>query len=451
MSKSKVFIALLLAAIPFSGAQALSTKYTGNCSVLAKETGKYPEKKVAGFKNPATYKKMTEINQWMADGQKAQAKTALMEIKNTSSDKFALSIVNQYLARLAYEANNFNQTVQYAREVVQLDALPVNAILSMKKQVAWAYLGKKDYKNAISWMKQYFDQVIKPPVSDYKALAQLYYQDNDFRNAICPAYIALNKTTKKKDKESLYKMLFGLHYNLKDMAGSATILSEMINHYPDNKKYWEQLFSIEFQRGKQDNALAIYELGYKKGLWTTAKEYKNLASMHSNSGAPLVAAGVLEDGMAKGIVPKNLENMKLLARFYDAAKEREKAISAYDTLSGMSNSGEFAYKIGLNYFEEEKYQQAIKYFQEAVRKGNLKSVDRGYSYLQMGAAQFYLGNETAAINALSKAKDIDKTRKNATSWIAFIKQKQTIREQMKKDAEELEAEIAAEEAEKTTD
>ncbi len=450
MSKTKVFMALLLASIPFSGAQALSTKYTGSCSVLAKETGKYPDRKVTGFKNPATYKKMEVINQQMADGQKAQAKASLLEIKSSSSDKFALSIVNQYLARLAFEAENFNQTVQYAREVVNLDALPVKAILSMKKQVAWAYLGKKDYKNAISWMKQYFDQVIKPPVSDYKALAQLYYQDNDFKNAICPAYIALSKTTKSKDKESLYKMLFGLHYNLKDMAGSATILSEMINYYPDNKKYWEQLFSIEFQRGKEDTALAIYELGYKKGLWTTAKEYKNLASMHSNSGAPLVAAKVIEEGFTKGIVPKNLENLKLLARFYDSAKERDAAIKTYDQLSGMSNSGEFAYKIGLNYFEEEKYQQAIKYFQEAVRKGNLKSVDRGYSYLQMGAAQFYLGNESAAISALNKAKGIDKTRKNATSWMAFIKQKQDIREQLKKDAEALEAEVAAEASEPST-
>ncbi|NVJ65092.1 MAG: hypothetical protein HWE16_01290 [Gammaproteobacteria bacterium] len=450
MSKSKVFAALLLATIPFTGAQALSTKYTGSCSVLAKETGKYPDRKVSGFKNPATFKKMTTANQLMADGQKAQAKAILMEIKNSSSDKFALSIVNQYLARLAFEDNNFNQTVQYAKEVVQLDALPVKSILQMKKQVAWAYLGKKDFKNAISWMQQYFDQVINPPVSDYKALAQLYYQDNNFRSAICPAYIALTKTTKKKDKESLYKMLFGLHYNLKDMAGSATILSEMINYYPDNKKYWEQLFSIQYQRGKEADALAIYELAYKKGLWTTAKEYKNLASMHSNSGAPMVAAKVLEEGFSKGVVPKNLENLKLLARFYDTAKERDAAIKTYDQLSGLSNSGEFAYKIGLNYYEEEKYQQAIKYFQEAIRKGNLKSVDRGYSYLQMGAAQFYLGNESAAIAALNKAKDIDKTRKNATSWIAFIRQKQDIREQLKKDAEALEAEVAAE-ANQSTD
>ncbi len=448
--KYRVICISMLALLPIGELSALSTKYTGNCSILAKESGEYPKRQVSGFKNPGAYKKVTTANQLLADGgaaNKAQAKALLLEVKNSSSDKFALSVVNQYLARFAFEANDFNKTVQYAKEVVNLDALPVNSILQMKKQVAWAYLGKKDYKNAINWMKQYFEQVIKPPVSDYKALAQLYYQDNDFRNAICPAYIALNKTTKIKEKESLYKMLYGLHYRLKDMNGTVNVLTEMVGHYPNNKDYWNQLFSIHYQKGDQASALAVSELAYQKGIWKKESEYKNVASLHANNGAPLRAAERIQEGFQNGIVPKSEENLKLVARYLYAAKERDKAIQAYKNVSAVSSKGEYSYRIGNMYFDMEDYQNAIKYFQQAVNKGGLKPVERGNAYLQIGAGQFYLGNENAAIQALQKAKNVDRVRKNATSWIAYIKQKQEVRELLRKEAEAVEAEVAAEKAE----
>ncbi|WP_251359283.1 tetratricopeptide repeat protein [Kangiella sp. TOML190] len=443
--KLAIFTALASILSVSTTADALvSTKYTGSCQFLAKETGKYPEKKVKGFKSEATFKKMQNANQLMADGNKAQAKAILMEIKNSSSDSFTLSIVNQYLARLAYDAGNFNQAVQYARQVVELDALPVNAILSMKKQVAYAYVAKKDYKNAINWLKQYFDQVIKPPVSDYKMLAQLYYQDKQYKSAICPSYIALKKTSKAKDKEPLYKMLFGMHYRLKDLAGSAKILAEMINFYPNNKQYWEQLYSIEHQRGDTKAALAVSELAYQKGLWTTEKEIKNLASMHANNGSPYNAAARIEEGIKKGIVKSNVENLKLLARFLDQAKADDKAISAYRRLINTTGSGKYAFRIGNIHFSKEKYKEAISAFNEAVQKGGLSSSEAGNTYLQLGAAKFYLGQEAGAIQALNKAKNYEQTRKSATSWVGFIQEKQRIRELMKKDAAELEAEVAAE-------
>ncbi len=450
MNKSKIFIALLLASFPFSGAKALSTKYTGTCSTLAKESGKYPERKVAGFKNPATFKKVSEANQLLADGgaaNKAQAKALLTEVKSSSSDKFALSVVNQYLARFAFEESNFNQTVQYAKEVVDLDALPVSSILQMKKQVAWAYLGKKDYKNAINWMKQYFDQVIKPPVSDYKALAQLYYQDKQYKNSICPVYIALNKTSKVKDKEPLFRMMFSAHYNLKDLDGSAKILTEMVANYSTKKDYWNQLFSIHYQRNDLQTALAVNELAFQKGIWTEEKEIKNLASLHANLGAPLRAAERLEDGIESGLIAKNEKNLKLLAMYLDRAKENDKAVAAYKNVSRISDKGEYAYKIANIYFEAEEYRDSIQYFTQAVNKGGLKEIERGNSLLQIGAAHFYLGDEGSALIALEKAKAVDKVRKNATSWINFIKEKQKIRELLRQDAEALEAEIAAQKAE----
>ncbi len=434
----------LLIFYSFEATALVSTKYTGSCSALAKESGKYPEKKVKGFKSEATYKKMQNANQLMADGNKAQAKVILEQIKNSSSDAFTLSVVYQYLARMAYDAGNFSQAVNYAGKVVELDALPVNAILSMKKQVAYSYYAKKDYSNAINWLKQYFAQVINPPVSDYKALAQLYYQANNFRSAICPAYIALKKTTKKKEKEPLYKMLFGLHYNLKDLSGSAKILTEMVNFWPANKKYWEQLFSIEYQQGNQLNALAVSELAYKKGIWSTEKEIKNLASLHANNGAPFTAAKRLEDGIKKGVVKSNLENLKLLARYWDQAKADEKAIASYKRLASLSGSGKYHYRIGNILFSKERYNEASKAFLDAVNKGGLSNTEAGNSYLQLGAARFYLGQENSAIAALEKAKNYKKTERNATSWVTFIREKQKIREQLRKDAEELEAEVAAE-------
>lgn len=447
MIKKKLLVALVVALAPLGQAEAVSTKYTNACTPLAQETGKYPEKKVRGYPLESIFKKMTLANQLMSEGQKVEALALINEVKNSTDDKFTLSVVYQYLARDAYEKDDFALAVKHAEKVVELDALPVSAILQMKKQVAWAYLGNDDVKSAINWMKQYFAQVINPPVSDYKALAQLYYMDKDFTSAICPLNFALNKTTDKKDKEALYKMLFGSHYTLNDLDGSIKILSEMVGHYPEKKQYWNQLFSIYYQKGDQQSSLAVSELAFQQGLWTKESEVINLASMHSNLGSPLRGAETLEKGIASGVVTKTEKNLKMLARFLDSAKEREKAIDAYKDLSSISKQGTYDYRVGVIYFETEDYRDAIKHFQAAVRKGGLKEVERGNAYLQMGAAQFYIGNENAAINALNRAKDVARVRSNATSWVAFIKEKQRIRELLRQDAEALEAEVAAEKAE----
>ncbi|MRX28476.1 tetratricopeptide repeat protein [Kangiella sp. HZ709] len=447
----KIFLksVLLISSITVvSDANALfSTKYTNSCRPLAKESGEYPKKKIKGFSSESLYKKMQEANQAMADGNKVLAKQLLTEVKDSTTDGYPLSVVYQYFARMEYEVGNFNGAVNNAKKVIDLDALPVQALLAMKKQVAYAYLAKKDIKNAIKWMNDYFAQVIKPPVSDYKTLAQLYYQDKQYKNAVCPAYIALKGTTTKKDKEPLYKMLFGLHFSLSDLDGSAKVLSEMINFWPQEKKYWEQLFSIHYQRGDTASALAVNELAYKKGIWEKESEYKNLASLHANTGAPLTAALRLEDGIKKGVVSQSLENLKLVARYWEQAKDRNKAISAYTKVANADSSGEYFYRIGNMYFEQEKYNQAIDNFAKAINKGKMKSVEAGYSRLQKGAAHFYLGQEDAAIAAMNSAKNFDKTKKQAISWIGFIREKQRIREELRKDAEQIEAEVAAEKAE----
>lgn len=433
-----IYSTLLVSFFAAQDASALfKTKYTGSCQLLAKETGKYPEKKIKGFTSQSLFKKMTTANQLMSEGRKSEARAILNEIKNSTDDAYPLSIVNQYFSRMEYEKGNFSGAVNYAKKVVELDALPPQAILGMKKQVAYAYLGRKDLKSAISWLKKYFDQVIKPPVSDYKTLASLYFQDKQYRNAICPAYIALKKTTKPKEKKQIYKMLFGLHYKLNDLDGSATILAEMINFYPQEKKYWEQLFSIYYQKGDNMAALAVNELAYMKGLWTTEKEVLNLASMHANVGSPYNAAKRIQDGFNKGIIKKSEANMKLLAGYWERARDTDKAISAYKSLSKMSSSGKYSYRAGNMYFQNEQYKEAIKEFQGALNKGGMNGLLTGNTYYQLGAARFYLGEEAAAIAALNKAKNYDKTRKNATSWLAFIKQKQDVRAQMEKDAQEM--------------
>lgn len=444
MLKKLIIVSAIASVFVSVNAEALvSTKHTASCQTLGNQSSKYPEKKIKGFSSESLWKKMQTANQLMADGQKSQAKQILMEIRNDSKDSYALSVVNQYLARMAYDAGDFNGAVRYATDVINLDALPVEAILNMKKQLAYAYASKKDLNNGIKWLNQYMKQKIKPLTSDYKTLASFYGQNKQYKKAICPTYMALKGVKTSKDKESLYKNLFGFHYQLKDLNGSAKILSEMINFFPNEKKYWEQLFSIEYQRGNKLDALAVSELAYKKGFWTKEAEVKNLAALHGSTGSPYNAAVRFEEGLSKGIIANNQENLKILARFWDQAKADDKAISAYNRLTKVASTGKYFFRIGNIHFSRENYKEAISAFNSAIQKGNMKASDAGNSYLQMGAAKFYLGQEAAAIQALEKAKQYDVTKRSATSWQAFIREKQRVREAIKREAEELEAEVAA--------
>ena len=400
-------------------AQALpSTKYTASCKLLAPKEGKYDNSKVPTITSQSAFKKLTAANQAYADGNFAEATTILKDIIATSGDSAAQARAHYILGLVYQQQDKLAQASAELQKALNTKMMGPQNEAGIKQALAYLAAGQGKDREALKWLQDYFTDVINPPASAYAALAQGYYKLDELQNSICPAYLALKEGSTAK--KALYGMLFAAHYRLKDMNGSEVVAKEMINLFPEDKNTYSNLFAVYGQQQKEKDMLALAELAYLNGIWLSESNYKQLSALYANNDIPLLAAERLEEGMTKGIV-KPTENLwSNVATNYSVAKEREKSIAAYGKASQYSDSGKYLYKIGNIYYDQEKYEQAISKYKEALDKGNLKDNEKGYSYLWMGISQFRLGQVSNAIASLNRAKSFKDTATNAGQFLNYV-------------------------------
>lgn len=429
MTKISLIVGVIALTIGSSVANALpQTKYTNSCKLLAPKEGKYDEEKVPSISSESAYKKITAANEAYADSKYQESIAILQDLIANSNDKAAVGRAI-YLLGLNYrEQSQYSAAKREFIRAMETGVLGKQNEVNLRLALANIDASQENYTSALRWMKEYFEEVINPPATSYASYASLFYQNQDFRSAICPAYLAIQEGSKAT--KPLYSMLFAAHVELKDLPGAEVIGREMVEQFPTEKSVYNNLFAVLSQRGKSEDMLALAELAYMNGMWDSDTNYKQLSALYSNNQIPLLAADRLEEGVNKGIVEADEDIWRNIARSYKFAKASEKAIAAYKKAGNYTSTGKYDYEIAYIYFNDEDYARAIEFFKSAFRKGGLKEDDLGFGYMQMGVAYQRLGQPEQAINALEKAKNYNNVAKNANAYISYIQQIQRMKKEL---------------------
>jgi tetratricopeptide (TPR) repeat protein len=264
----------------------------------------------------------------------------------------------------------------------------------------------------------WFKTAVKPKSNDYVLLGQAAILGKDYTRAICPIRMAINLSD--RPKSSWFDILVAAHYENKDFIGAATIAKERLLSFPDSAKYWRQLSGLYNKLDRSMDALVIYELAYVQNMLTKSSEYKNLSSMYAINELSYKSAAVIEDGLNKGIVEATEKTWKQAGGGWQAARENTKAIAAFTKAGNLSENGLNEMRIGILYVDKEKWNKAVEFFGKALKKGGLKKSE-GRTHLNLGIALFNSGNPNDALEALSTARKYKGVKRNATQWIAFVK------------------------------
>lgn len=410
-----------VAGLMFAGsATALpQTKYTSSCKPMAPTEGEYEEAKgIGSISSQSAFKKITAANEAYADGKHNESITILKDLIANSGDKVAIGRAQQLLGVNYQAVENYKAARQAFLNAIDSGFLRKQDVVQMRRIIAQTYTIEENYSEAISWMDKYFEDVIKPPANSYAAYASLKYNSGDHRGSICPAYIALQM--KSGSKKPLYSMLFGAHIKLNDNAGAEVIGEEMVEMYPSEKSVYNNLFAVYSRRGKQADMLALAELARMNGIWRSETNYKQLSALFANNKTPRLAAERLKEGIEAGVVESNEDNWKRVADNYFFAKDLENAVEAYDKASSFTSSGKYDYKVAIMYQDRDDYENAVRRYQSAIRKGSLKEGDIGYAYMNLGVSQFRLGREDAAVATMRQAANYSKVARNANAYIKYI-------------------------------
>ncbi|WP_345291719.1 tetratricopeptide repeat protein [Kangiella marina] len=417
----KLPIVLGVTGLLFAGsALALpQTKYTSSCKPLAPTEGNYEESKGVGtITSQSAFKKITAGNEAYADGNYNESIAILKDLIANSGDKVAVGRAHQLLGVNYQATENYKAARASFLKAIESGFLRKQDVVQMRRVIAQTYTIEENFTQAISWMKKYFEDVIKPPANSYAAFASLNYNNGNLRESICPAYIALQLGS--SSKKPLYSMLFGAHIKLNDNAGAEVVGEEMVELFPAEKSVYNNLFAVYSRRGKHEDMLALAELARMNGVWTSETNYKQLAALFANNKTPQLAADRLKEGIEAGVVESNEDNWKRVADNYFFAKDLEGAVEAYDKASSFTSSGKYDYKVGIMYQDRDDYRNAVAKYKAAIRKGGLRDGDLGYAYMNLGMSQFRLGQEDAAVATMQQAAKYPKVARNANAYIKYI-------------------------------
>ena len=361
------------------------------------------------------FKQLSDIQEIMGEGKSEEAYqrlTALLgETEEASLDR-ALTL--QTLGYVEMARENFKEAIVHLKRSLDLKVLPQNVVVNVGYMVAQLHAALGEFNEALDFAKTWYASLENPKPGESMFMANIYAQSKRYQEAIPYAEKAINDSP--EPRETWLQLLTAVYFELEQYANAAKVLMRLQAGWPSKSAYWQQLASVYLLQKNQAAALAVLRLAFTQKVLQKEATVKSLVQLAVSQGVPEHAARLLEQAIAAELVPSNAETFEMLAIAYVAAKERSRAIEAYQRLSKLSDNGEAWVAISTIHVELGQWQQAEQALQKAL-KAKLESP--GKVWLLLGIAQAEQKKFPQAKSALKKSIAFKETAKSASRWIKY--------------------------------
>jgi tetratricopeptide (TPR) repeat protein len=373
-------------------------------------------RKATGTMSEAAYRGVQNATDLLSKNKQGEAIEKLSKMTETGND-FEKAVVNYNLG-FAYSSKNDyeNATAAFARALA-LNSLPQSQHEQLQFNLGQLYIIAGKFKEGIATLEDYVSNACaKITPEAHLFLANALSQQKRFADALTQLDAAIAKAP--APKESWLQLKLAIHYEMKDFQGCAQALVRLISTAPDKAEYWKQLSGILVELKKDTDAVAVLALAERQGFMSKPNEIKNLYSVYMMLDLPLKAGVLLQQAIDKGTVPADETNLEAVANAWINAREIAKAESVLKKLAASSERGEYYYKLGAMYGDEERWKESADALEKALQKGSLKRT--GEAWLRLAVAQHGMKNTSGAIASLQKASGFDETRKQASEWLRHL-------------------------------
>ncbi len=306
---------------------------------------------------------------------------------------FDRSTVLEIRGSLNYQLENVAQALQDYTQVLQLDSLPSDRLIQIRRNVAQLHYSQENFQEAVRFMRDFIQQSPQEATAnDYFILAGALIQLEDYQGAREPAETALRLDEKREKR--YYDLLNLIYSELGLAAERGQLLEQMVEYFPEVESYWVQLSGSYSAADRIRDAFATLEAAYRAGIISDEPKIVALAQFYSELDNPYRGAQMLEQEMAAGNVERDLGNLKLLSQLWTQAREQDQAIEILTEAAGLADDGELYYQLGQSYLADEQFEQSIRALRQALNAGGLSADEQGNIYTLIGSAYFSLDSET---------------------------------------------------------
>ncbi|WP_129140384.1 tetratricopeptide repeat protein [Modicisalibacter coralii] len=177
---------------------------------------------------------------------------------------------------------------------------------------------------------------------------------------------------------------------------------------------WRRAAGLAQRLDQPGRAAAIWEAGWRRGALSGEDDLRRLIELHLAGGTPARAAEHLVAALEQGRLPDDLEERRLLARAWSAARARDKALAAWREVAERSRAGDDWRRLGELAYGWGRWQTAVDALRQARETGEAQPRD----WLLEGVAAFEQGDIGAARQAFAAARDAG--AEQARAWLTVL-------------------------------
>ena len=406
---AKVFVVALLCSVIASGGYAQSSK---------------KRKRSSQVMSKAVATKLLAAQEMLQNDQINAAKKELDAVMTRRGLKpLELANIYQFYAYVANEKEQPKKAIQYFIKAIQQDALPLAQQYQLEYNVAQLYMMEGDFEKALKILRSWFkktrrkDSPVTPNGGNYYMLALCYVNLSppNYERARKPAELAVESND--KPEENWLRMLGQIYYVQKEYALMADVLEELIERF-NKPDYYTQLSGAYAEAGEELKALAVLQLAYTQNLLRKESQVQHLARMELYHSVPFRAATIVEKGLNDGVLTDDLDNLKLLADSWIAAREPEKAFEPLSAAAALSENGDLFMRLGQAYVQKQRWRDADQALGKALDFKELK--DRGQVHLLRGVARMNLERWKSARSSFKAAEKFEESKKSASQYVRYL-------------------------------
>ncbi|RAW07416.1 hypothetical protein DKQ62_09055 [Halomonas elongata] len=124
------------------------------------------------------------------------------------------------------------------------------------------------------------------------------------------------------------------------------VLERQLAGAEDDPQAWRRAAGLAQRMGDPGRAAALWETAWRRGVLSGSDDLMQRIRLHLAAGTPARAAEILSRALEEGSLDDSLENRRLLAEAWQAARDHDRALSAWREVAERSDAAEDWLRLG---------------------------------------------------------------------------------------------------------
>ena len=410
----------------------------GEAAAAENESSKPERRRRIPNINETTWRRLAEVQEHIDVDEWAESKQILDSMLERSRryNGNELGQIHNLLAHVNYELGDVQATIHHYEQVVaqmpDISEALENTTLSQLSRLYYGEGNKLEGEAAVVWYRKALDTIMiwlekneNPGPDAHFYIAQIYYQMQDFPNAIVrlEQLVALAHERDITVKESWLTMLQFLHLEQENWPRVIEILEVLVRDYP-KRAYWMNLASVYGEVDELDKQLWTLEAAHVGGYLEQESDWRTYGSVLLQNDIPNRASKFLQIGVDSEVIQPTVANLQVLGTAYQLSQDVDKAIPIFEQAARSAEDGRTYNMLSGLYLQRDRFTECVDAAERALDKGGLTSaID---TKITMGTCQFNLDKlEDARETFVSVRRDARRNgerteERNAAQWVTYI-------------------------------